>query len=164
MSKAWVIVDCEARDSGNLVGTMTEFGAVLYDKPPFETSFHAQKLDIASSLLATMLRFTEWIEQVAPQGATFWSDNVAFDWKHIDQAFHTTMGGNPFGFSARRIGDLYAGLTRRPHDHNSWKRWRKTPHDHNPVNDARGNAEALWHMLHDPKLSETIYTTHTGLV
>jgi hypothetical protein len=28
-----------------------------------------------------------------------------------------------------------------------WKHLRKTPHDHHPVNDARGNAEALLAMI-----------------
>ena len=31
------------------------------------------------------------------------------------------------------VKDAYAG----------WKHLRRTPHDHDPVNDARGNAEAL---------------------
>jgi hypothetical protein len=29
-----------------------------------------------------------------------------------------------------------------------WKHLRRTPHDHDPVNDARGNAEALLAMIH----------------
>lgn len=28
-----------------------------------------------------------------------------------------------------------------------WKRYRVTPHDHNPVHDAMGNAEALAKLL-----------------
>jgi hypothetical protein len=52
-------------------------------------------------------------------------------------------GDNPFGHSGRRIGDYHAGLAgdfRRAQD---WKRFRVTPHDHNPVNDAMGNVEAF---------------------
>ena len=32
-------------------------------------------------------------------------------------------------------------------DHTSWKKFRKTKHTHNPVDDAKGNAEALKHIL-----------------
>jgi hypothetical protein len=43
----------------------------------------------------------------------------------------------------RRISDYYAGLTGRFGNIQAWKRLRVTPHDHNPVNDARGNVEAF---------------------
>ena len=71
----------------------------------------------------------------------FISDNPAFDWQFINYYFHYYLRTNPFGYSARRIGDLYCGLTQDAQ--NKWKHLRKTDHDHNPVNDARGNAEAL---------------------
>ena len=51
------------------------------------------------------------------------------------------LGKNPFGFSARRIGDLYCGMTKDSFA--KWKHLRDTIHDHNPVNDAKGNAEVL---------------------
>ena len=54
------------------------------------------------------------------------------------------MGKNPFGFSGRRIGDLYCGLV--GDTMTKWKHLRKTIHDHNPVNDAKGNAEVILHM------------------
>lgn len=73
----------------------------------------------------------------------FVSDNPAFDWQFINYYFHFWSLKNPFGFSARRIGDYYAGLNKDWNDHNSWKQLRKTEHTHNPVDDARGNAEAL---------------------
>ena len=56
------------------------------------------------------------------------------------------MGRNPFGYSARRIGDLYCGMNKDMNK--TWKHLRKTVHDHNPVNDAKGNAEALIAMEH----------------
>ena len=53
-------------------------------------------------------------------------------------------GKNPFGFSARRIGDLYCGLVKHAGKNSEWKhKYRKTKHTHNPVDDAMGNAEAL---------------------
>ena len=40
-------------------------------------------------------------------------------------------------------GDLYAGLVKDARKASEWKKLRVTPHTHNPVDDARGNAEAL---------------------
>lgn len=90
----------------------------------------------------TMRDFAEWIKNTNKNGRPiFVSDNPAFDWQFINYYFHMFLGENPFGFSAKRIGDLYAGLTK---DYNlGWKKFRTTSHDHNPVNDAKGNAEAL---------------------
>ena len=53
------------------------------------------------------------------------------------------LGRNPFGFSGRRIGDLYAGLVKDASKATEWKKYRVTAHTHNPVDDAKGNAEAL---------------------
>jgi hypothetical protein len=50
-------------------------------------------------------------------------------------------GSNPFGFSARRIGDLYCGLVKDSRA--KWKHLRKTTHNHHPVQDSIGNAEVL---------------------
>lgn len=73
---------------------------------------------------------------------TMWSDNPAYDWQWVNYYLHYFIGSNPFGFSARRIGDLYCGhkgdLRAR------WKFLRDTKHTHDPVDDAKGNAEALW--------------------
>ena len=57
-----------------------------------------------------------------------------------------TGNGNPFGHSARRIGDLFAGFSRDVTKGSAWKRLRKTKHTHHPVDDARGNVEALLAM------------------
>jgi hypothetical protein len=73
----------------------------------------------------------------------FWSDNPAFDWQFINYYLIDYVGVNPFGYSARRIGDLYSGRLGRLSAHTEWKRMRQTKHSHNPVDDARGNAEAL---------------------
>jgi hypothetical protein len=53
-------------------------------------------------------------------------------------------GHNPFGWSSRRIGDLYCGLVKDSRA--QWKYLRKTKHTHHPVDDAKGNAEALLAM------------------
>jgi hypothetical protein len=50
------------------------------------------------------------------------------------------------GHSARRIGDVWSGLRKRPLETVTWRRFRVTPHDHDPLNDAMGNAEAWLEM------------------
>lgn len=78
--------------------------------------------------------------------AVFVSDNLAFDWQFINYTFHRFLGRNPFGFSGRRIGDLYAGLVCDVYKATEWKKLRETRHTHHPVDDAKGNAEALLKM------------------
>jgi DNA polymerase III epsilon subunit-like protein len=92
-----------------------------------------------------MQSFAQWLTDNISQGKPmFISDNIAFDWQWINYYFHYYIGSNPFGHSGRRIGDLYCGLVKNIRANNDWKRkYRKTKHDHNPVNDAIGNAEAL---------------------
>lgn len=88
----------------------------------------------------TIIEFKDWLESLNDK-TIFISDNLAYDWQFINYYFHLCCGKNPFGFSGRRIGDLYAGLHKDLKTR--WKQFRKTTHDHNPVNDAKGNAEAI---------------------
>lgn len=78
---------------------------------------------------------------------SFVADNPAFDWQWIAYGFDEARMKNPFGHSARRIGDLAAGLEKNWRKTSAWKRYRKTRHDHTPVNDSLGNAEALHTIL-----------------
>jgi hypothetical protein len=75
------------------------------------------------------------------------SDNPAYDWQWINYGFDKHLGFNPFGHSARRISDFYAGLRGDWDNTQGWKRLRVTPHDHNPVNDAMGNVEAFERLM-----------------
>ncbi len=94
-----------------------------------------------------MADFADWLVKNSNNRPIFISDNPAFDWQWINWYFHTYLGKNPFGFSGRRIGDLYCGMKLDTGLNNEWKGlFRKTKHDHNPVNDAIGNAEALLAM------------------
>jgi hypothetical protein len=54
------------------------------------------------------------------------------------------LGRNPFGWSSRRIGDIYCGFKNDMYA--NWKYLRDTKHTHNPVDDAKGNAEAILKM------------------
>lgn len=88
--------------------------------------------------------FATWLDTNFPDKKyLFWSDNVAFDWQFMNYYFYAYNGSNPFGFSGRRIGDLYAGIVKDTKKGSEWKKFRKTKHDHNPANDAKGNLEAL---------------------
>lgn len=83
-----------------------------------------------------------------PEGRiTIWSDNPAFDWQFWNYYHALTSTPNQAGFSARRIGDLWAGVKNRPLETQSWKSMRITKHTHNPADDARGNAEALQQII-----------------
>ena len=88
-----------------------------------------------------MQRFADWLDENVNGRPMFISDNNGFDWQFINWHFHHFIGRNPFGHSSMNLGSFAKGLfkdTRKNH-----KRFRKTKHDHNPVNDAKGNAEAF---------------------
>lgn len=143
---------------------MTEIGAVNFND--FSQTFHGKlrpitdRFDPAAAAvtggrertlafdepLDVMERFDDWLREQSPSGRpVFVSDNPGFDFMWVATYFHTYLGRNPFGWSSRRIGDIWAGACgdlRRP-----WKHLREAPHDHNPVNDALGNAQALKKIL-----------------
>lgn len=97
---------------------------------------------------AVMREAVAWVEsQALGKRAVIWSDNPAFDWQFWNWYCHKFMGANPAGFSARRIGDLDAGRRGEPLNTSAFKKRRETAHTHNPVDDARGNAEALRWVL-----------------
>ena len=142
-----IFVDCEASGPCPSVGKLTEIGAVAY---PSKYTFYSGelKLDRSKEEEATVaVAFTIWLQDVSKGRPIFVSDNPAFDWQWINDLFHRTVGKNPFGHSARRISDFYAGLCGDFYKTQEWKRLRVTPHDHNPVNDALGNLEAFERLL-----------------
>jgi DNA polymerase III epsilon subunit-like protein len=88
----------------------------------------------------------------------FIGDNPGFDFAFINYYFHKYLGDtfenpNPFGWSARRIGDIWSGLKGNFHRVGDWKDLRVTEHDHNALADAMGNAEALLRMRDEHGLS-----------
>lgn len=96
-----------------------------------------------------MPRFLAWLQEVnGDKRAQLVSDNPAFDWQFMNYYLWAYCDQNPFGHSARRIGDFYAGMLRRwDAPQNGWKKLRKTKHTHNPVDDAKGNAEAWAELM-----------------
>ena len=167
-----IVVDCEASGPCPGFGSLINFGAFVveprldrgYRSPVIEA--YSESFDPAAyqaiglsredhlaraeaSLAEAMADFAAWLGEVARDRPIFWSDNPAFDWQWINHGFAAAGLRNPFGFSARRIGDLYAGLKRNVRNTQGWKKLRETAHDHDPLNDAKGNAEALVAILRE---------------
>ena len=91
-----------------------------------------------------MKDFADWITKNSIGKPIFISDNNGYDFAWCNLYFHEYYGNNPFGWSSRRIGDLYCGM--KMDARANWKHLRKTVHSHHPVDDAMGNAEALLEM------------------
>jgi hypothetical protein len=164
---SYIVVDVEADGPVPYLYSMVCFGAVVVE-PSLEKTFFGKTRPISTDWVPgalavsgftredhekfedpfqVMKDFEQWILENSKGKPTFVSDNPAFDWQWINFYFHKYLGKNPFGFSARRIGDLYCGMKMDSGLNSEWKRkLRKTVHDHNPVNDAKGNAEALLAM------------------
>jgi len=157
---SYIVVDVESDGPTPFNRSMVCFGAVLvkdttqtfYGKTiPINPGWDPQALAISGFTREehlmfddpekVMIEFSNWIRGTSQGHPIFVSDNPAYDWQWINYYFHRYLGKNPFGFSARRIGDMYCGLMKDSYA--KWKHLRSTTHDHNPVNDAKGNAEAL---------------------
>jgi DNA polymerase III epsilon subunit-like protein len=160
---SYVVVDVESDGPIPAEFSMVCFGAVVVDEP-LDRTFYGRTRPISDRFVpealavsgfsrqdhlgfdepkTVMEAFAEWLAKHSKNRPIFVSDNPAFDWQFINYYFHRFLGSNPFGFSARRIGDLYAGLVRDASKASEWKKYRLTAHTHHPVDDAKGNAEAL---------------------
>ncbi len=164
---SYIVVDVEADGPIPHKYSMVSFGAVVLDGTLNKT-FYGQVKPISEEWIpealavsgltreqhlsfkkpeAEMARFHAWLSATSSGRPVFVSDNLAFDWQWINYYFHFYLNENPFGFSGRRIGDLYCGMKMNTGLNHEWKKlFRQTKHDHNPVNDAKGNAEALLKM------------------
>jgi DNA polymerase III alpha subunit (gram-positive type) len=91
-----------------------------------------------------MADFKQWIGEVCTDRPIFISDNNGFDWMFVCWYFHHFLGENPFGFSSQNLGSLYKGI--ELDTFTNFKHLRRSAHTHHPVDDARGNAEALLTM------------------
>jgi len=158
------IVDVES-DGGLLgVNSMVCFGVVKFT-PELDTTFYGKTKPISGiydeKALAVsgfsreeheefddpewvMLAFANWLRDNSKGRPILISDNNGYDASWINWYFLTYYGKNPFGWSSRRIGDLYCGMVKDMWA--GWKKLRSTKHTHNPVDDAMGNAEALLKM------------------
>jgi len=160
---SYICVDVES--DGPLLGknSMVCLGAVLIDKEhkldktfygqtaPISDIFDPEALAISGfsrkehetfdSPQLVFQNFHAWLIKNNKGTPILISDNNGYDASWINWYFHTFRNENPFGWSSRRIGDMFAGYMNDPYY--KWKKHRGTIHDHHPVNDAKGNAEAL---------------------
>lgn len=91
-----------------------------------------------------MKKFAEWVDKNSAWTPIFVADNLAFDWQFINYYFHKYLEYNPFNHSWINMGDLYAWMEKSMSQKWRWqKKYRITKHTHNPVDDAKWNAEAL---------------------
>ncbi|WP_298515003.1 3'-5' exoribonuclease [uncultured Kordia sp.] len=167
---SYIMVDIES--DGPIPGdySMICFGAVLVDEKldrtfygklkPISEQFNPEALAISGFSREATLEFDDptkvmtdfktWIQENSKGRPIFISDNNGFDWMFICWYFHHFIGENPFGYSSRRLSDLYCGLEKDTFA--KWKHLRKTVHTHNPVDDAMGNAEVLLLMKKEMNL------------
>lgn len=159
------MVDIEA--DGPIPGdySMVSFGAVIVE-PGLHKNFYGKLRPISEKWVpealkvsghsreetlgfddakAVMEKFGGWVRENAVDRPIFVSDNNGFDWQFINWYFHHFLGQNPFGFSSMNLGSFYKGLVKDVRK--NFKHLRKTPHTHNPVDDAKGNAEALLALI-----------------
>lgn len=160
----YIMVDVET--DGPIPGdySMICFGAIVVDESldktfygqlkPISTLWLPKALEISGFTRQETLKFDDpktvmehfrsWILAHAKNQPMFVSDNNGFDWQFINYYFHHFLGNNPFGYSSTNLGSLYKGLVKDMT--RNFKHLRKTIHSHNPLEDARGNAEALLHL------------------
>jgi len=173
----YFLVDVEAWGPSPVSGQMTEFGVVEFESRAwFHGTIYDAKPSVgnpacpdpATAVFNPHYKLLEaaglgWENTSVPEKRVYealfqwleqWdgpyrmvSDNPAYDYMWMAAGLDGNGVENPFGHTARRIGDLYAGFSGKWKDTTSWKRWRQTPHTHNPVDDAMGNAEALRAIL-----------------
>lgn len=157
------VVDVESDGPAPGLYSMVSFAAVLvepgfarifkgycapivdkFDPAALAVSGHSrQEHESFEPAQATMPRFREWVEANSDGKTVLLSDNPTFDGAFLSYYLHAYAGGNPFGHSARRIGDFCAGLKGAWGAGSEFKKLRTTPHTHDPLDDARGNAEAF---------------------
>ena len=159
-----IVVDVETDGPIPPKYSMVCFGAVVVE-PTLSKTFYGKTRPIASDWNPDALaisgfereehlkfddpeevffKFELWLKANSVGRPIFISDNPAFDFAWINWYFHFFLGKNPFGWSGRRIGDLYCGMEKDMFA--KWKHLRDTKHTHNPVDDAMGNAEVILKM------------------
>lgn len=161
----WIMVDVEADGPAPGIYSMVSFGAIVVEEK-LDRSFYGQCKPISDiyksgALKAcgltreetleypdpkeTMLKFDSWLENLDDMDRPYFiSDNNGFDWQFINYYFWSFLDRNPFGHSSSNLGSLYKGQVRDTYK--NFKHLRKTKHTHHPVDDAKGNAEALLQM------------------
>ena len=166
MTQQNVVVDVESDGPCPGMHSMICFGAVIVE-PGCQRSFYAQLKPISDIYVPealaisgfsrddcmkfpdprdAMQNFEAWLAKEIPgKRPILWSDNNGYDAGFINYYFWQQLGRNPFGWSSANIGSFYKGITGDLYS--KFTHLRDTKHTHDPVDDARGNAEALLKMF-----------------
>jgi len=163
----FVSVDVEADGPIPGVYSMISLAAVVVE-PPFDDWFTCTIKPISEKWIPEALavsghtreetlkfpeaqiqmdRFNEWLKDLKLRKGypVFMADNNGFDWQFINYYLHYYTGGNPFGYSSWNLNSFYKGLEK---DFRAkFKKYRITKHTHDPLDDAKGNAEAMYTIL-----------------
>lgn len=94
-----------------------------------------------------IMMFHEWLTRLklTDKKCVFVSDNPIFDGMFVFWYMHHFCGTNPFGFSGFSLTSFSKGWERDMTKNH--KKYRKTVHSHNALDDAMGNAEAMLYYL-----------------
>ncbi len=170
----YIVVDVESDGPIPSKFSMVSFGAILVNET-LDQSFYGKLRPISDHFLPealavsghtreetmmfdepeiVMQNFANWLRIVATDKPIFISDNNGYDWMFICWYFHHFLGSNPFGHTSQNLGSLYKGIVKDMQQ--NFKHLRKTTHSHHPVEDAKGNAEALISMSRQYDLKITI--------
>ncbi len=171
-----ISLDCEASGPCPNHGDLLSFGAVVVDSSVLGNDWNGfysdillpacdkyddgaykainitreQHLNATKTIKQGILEFKDWLDLIPRkpnERLVMITDNPGFDFGWMNYELHNHLGYNPLGHSARRIGDAYCGLKDNMRNTQGWKKLRDAPHDHNPLNDCLGNAQAwvkLW--------------------
>ena len=166
----YIMVDVETDGPIPADYSMICFGAVVVDEQ-LDKAFYGQLKPISEQWLPKALEvsgftrqatlkfdepkivmelFRDWIQSHSKVRPILISDNNGFDWQFINYYFHHFLGNNPFGYSSTNLGSLYKGLVKDMTK--NFKHLRKTVHSHHPIDDVKGNAEALLYLKNEMEL------------
>lgn len=112
-----------------------------------------ETLDFQHAATHAMRLFKEWIEEnnKPKTRPMFFSDNNGFDFMFTHWYFVHFLSEDPFGWTSRNLQDIFRGMNFNMKNR-GFKKMRITKHTHNPVMDAKGNAEVLIKMINSWEL------------
>jgi DNA polymerase III epsilon subunit-like protein len=163
-------ISCDIESDGPVPGiySMISFGAVVVDDKLDKTfyrevrptsgkwipealaisGFTREEHEKFGCPIDAMKDFSDWLKENSTGQPIFIADNPGFDFAWISYYFHLYLGECPFGWSSRRIGDLFCGFYNDTRY--QWKKHRKykfnLSHSHNALDDSKANAAALLYL------------------
>jgi hypothetical protein len=164
-----VMVDVEANGPCPGLYSMTELGAIIVDREmnktfygkfsPLDgagfvqaaldvTGYTMQDLESFPDPKKTMWAFETWLNvNCKDSRPIFISDNNGFDWQFVNYYFWKFCNKNPFGHSSNNLANVYGGMNKQVRK--NFRSLRRTAHTHHPVDDCKGNVEAMMRMVHE---------------